>query len=239
MTQVRLNIKLLQKVSSKTGKKIKYLREQISKRANRYGITSEAALILWAKELKIGTASYQRSLPPHIQEEIRSKVSLPIVSVATSNKLKIKTRTRPDHTKSFLSSMIGRLIQDKQLLYRCEDLLKASGKFDRVFREATTILDHRIKSISGLRRMHPVDAVGKAINPDPDKAILKVSDERLEQEGFFYICKGLILAFRDTTHHEITDKFSREDALKFCSFIDMVLRTLSQSQKQGVEDGKK
>ena len=31
--------------------------------------------------------------------------------------------------------------------------------------------------------MKPVDVVGKVVNSDPDKAIVKLSDERAEQEG--------------------------------------------------------
>jgi len=232
MAKSRLDINLLEKLSDKTRKPVKYLREQISKRADRSGISSEAALILWAKNMGIGTAVYKRSLPSNIQEEVRS--TLPSIFTTESKGKKPlvahkeKARFRK---KSTLSLAIEYLIQDQELRDRCGDLLKAKRNFDRVFREATTIMDDRIKKLAGLGRMKPLDAVGKALNPDPQKAILKVSDEKYEQDGFYSICKGLVLAFRDPTHHKLSDQFSREDALKFCGFVDALLTVLGKAKK--------
>lgn len=228
MPKNRLNKKLLLKVASKSKYKLKYLREQISKRANRLGISSEAALILWAKELGIGTATFQHSLPSHIQLEIRNSLSSSVVHVKSEMPLKSKRNLNRVSIKSLIN--IDNLIQDGELRSRCKDLLEAKGKFDRVIREATTVLDHRIKKAGNLKNINPVDAVGKVLNPDPNKAILKISGERSLQEGFFSICKGLMLAFRDPTHHEISDNFSREDALKFCGLVDMVLGMITKSK---------
>jgi len=44
--------------------------------------------------------------------------------------------------------------------------------------------------------MNPENLVGKAINPDPAKAVIEVSSERAAQEGIYSICKGVMLAFR-------------------------------------------
>lgn len=68
----RLDKNLLAKLIIKTGKSEKYLREQISKKANKLGIYSEAVLVILAKQAGIGTSRYQRLLSPHIQAEIRS-----------------------------------------------------------------------------------------------------------------------------------------------------------------------
>lgn len=68
----KLSPKLLEKLSTKLNKKPKYVREQISKRANRYNMSSEAAMVIWAKSLKIGVSHYVNSLPAYIQSEIRS-----------------------------------------------------------------------------------------------------------------------------------------------------------------------
>jgi hypothetical protein len=44
------------------------------------------------------------------------------------------------------AATIKTFLQDGQLRARCADLLRARGHFDRVFREATTVLDDRLKA---------------------------------------------------------------------------------------------
>ncbi len=80
--------------------------------------------------------------------------------------------------------------------------------------------------------MNPGDVVGKVLNPDPQKAVLKVSDERSEQEGMFSVCKGLTLAFRGPAHHTLSDDFTRADALKFCGFVDTLLAILETASRK-------
>lgn len=228
----RFDTKLLTKLAKRTGKTEKYLREQISVRAGKLGISSEAFLILWAKKEGIGTAVYQRKLPSHIQLEVRD--ALPSIFTPSQLKSKISVSQKTPESqrkKSQLSLAIEYLIQDKELFDRCEDLIKAKKKFDRVFREATTVLEDRIKTLSGIKNLVGVNLVGKVLNPDPSKAVLKVSDKKFEQQGFFNICNGLMLAFRDTTHHDLSDKFTEQDALKFCGFIDSLLAILEQIKK--------
>jgi Protein of unknown function (Hypoth_ymh) len=81
-----------------------------------------------------------------------------------------------------------------------------------------------------------VDVVGTVLNPDPGKAILKVSEERTEQEGMFSICKGLMLAFRGPAHHELSDDFARAEAIQFCGFIDIILGVLGKATRGTVDD---
>jgi hypothetical protein len=230
MAKKRLDPKLLEKLATRTGKKEKYLREQISKRANRLGISAEAALIVWARQLNIGTASYLRKLSPNIQEEVRSAIPSVFAVERRRPKKGPSYKTRPGSSKTNIRLAIDYLVKDEELRGRCKDLLMASRHFDRVFREATTVLDDRLKRISGIAKMKPADLVGKALNPDPQKAVIHISSDKAEQEGFFNICKGMMLSFRDSTHHVLSENFTREDALKFCGFVDSILAVLSNAK---------
>lgn len=140
----------------------------------------------------------------------------------------------PRRSEPITAATINALLQDEQLRGRCKDLLRATKHFDRVFREATTVLDDRLKAKSAIKNINPVNLVGKALNPDPDRAIVVVSNNKDEQEGFHAMCKGVMLAFRNKTHHELSDKFTGEDALKFCGFIDLLLAVIEQARvKEG------
>ena len=68
----RLSPTLIKKLANKLDKSEKYVREQISKRARRERIYSEAALANWADELNIPISSYTRSLPQSQQTQIYS-----------------------------------------------------------------------------------------------------------------------------------------------------------------------
>jgi uncharacterized protein (TIGR02391 family) len=233
MGTTRLDPVLLHKLVKKTQKKEQYLREQIAKRANRLGISSEAELVLWAKQVGIGTGTFQRNLSPAIQTEIRE--TLPAMfSSRSSLPTKKNDEKGQVSQKSVLAMAIEYLINDEELRDRCKDLLKATRNYDRVFREATTVLEDRIKRLSGIRGMRGASLVSKIINPQPDRAVLKVSNEAYEQQGFHDICRGIMLAFRDTTHHDLRNTIRREDALKFCGFVDSILGILGNASKQEV-----
>jgi uncharacterized protein (TIGR02391 family) len=222
-TQPRLDGRLLQKIAEARGKSQKYVREQISKTAARLGITSQAAQIIIARELGISTALAVRKLAPHVQDQVRSaKVST--AGLQQERPLQ-KSIVKPPKAPTGVE-----ILSDPELKSRCADLLKAKKHFDRVFREATTVLDHRIKEKSGIAKMNPVALVGKALNPNPAKSILVVSEDSAVQEGMHSICKGLMLAFRDKAHHELNDKLTRNDAIKFCGFIDTVLTLIEGAQ---------
>ena len=178
----RLDERLLEKLVGRVGKPKKYVREQISKRASRQGISSEAVLILWAKELGIGTARYQHGLQPYIREEVRD--TLPAFfagerTVADSERAKEKSK-RPVKRSAMLSAAIEYLLEDEELRNRCADLLKARANYDRVFREATTVLDDRLKKLSGAKKINPAELTAKVLHPS--SALLRVSSDNDEQE---------------------------------------------------------
>lgn len=71
MTKVRLDPILLKKLSTKTGKREKYLRERISNLASKRGVSSEAYFVYWLNKERISAAVYQRRLSSAIRDEIR------------------------------------------------------------------------------------------------------------------------------------------------------------------------
>jgi uncharacterized protein (TIGR02391 family) len=231
MTTRKLDPNLLKKLSRKTGKEEKYLREQICRKASQLGIYPEAYLILWAKRLKIGTLRAERKIGrsfPQILEQIRE--SMPYFLEAPRTFKRKRERITQKISYPSLRLAIENLIGDESLKNRCKDLLRAKKYFDRVFREATTILEDRIRNISKINS-RGVDLIAKALNPDPNKAVIKVSNDPSEQEGIFNLCKGIILAFRNPTHHKLTDQFDEKDALRFISTIDLLLAIIKRASK--------
>lgn len=234
MPKTRLDIALLEKVATRTKKTEQYVREQISRRASRQGIASEAALIIWAKELGFGTAAAQRHLDPHIQQQITSAQS----TRGSSNRGRTDTATRGEQQSrvpSPLRAALELLLSDEELKTRCADLLMARKSFDRVFREATVVLDARLKELGGIKgKVNPAELVARVLHPS--KAVLVVSEYPDEQKGFFDLFSGLMAAFRNPAHHSINNKLTREDALRFCGFVDSLLTILGKARVNAPTD---
>jgi len=118
-------------------------------------------------------------------------------------------------------------IKDEELKSRCDDILTAPSNFDRVINQASQVLEDRIRTKSGLGKSFVgTNLINKALNSDSSKSVLVVSENNEEHEGFCHICRGIMLAFRNPTHHYLSDSFKREDALKFTAFIDNLLKIL-------------
>jgi uncharacterized protein (TIGR02391 family) len=117
-------------------------------------------------------------------------------------------------------------IKDTILKSRCSDLLSLTNHFDRVINQATQIFEDRIRELSGLNDLTGSTLVDRVIGSEPTK-IIRFSDDKNEHSGYFFICKGIISAFRNPTHHKIIDTIPREEALKFCGFIDTMLGVLN------------
>lgn len=228
MAKKRLDPDLLEKMVRKTRKSKQYLREQVSRRASRIAISSLAAQLLWARELGLGIASALNRSDPGVRDEVRSSPSLRPV-VANPKALR-QVRSAQQKKDPNLGAAVDFLLEDSELRDRCRDLLLARRHYDRVVREATTVLDNRLKKVSGISNMHPGALVGKALAPDPNKAVIIVSAERDEQEGFFSICKGVMQVFRNRAHHTLSNAFTQADALKFCGFIDTILAVVAKGE---------
>ena len=122
-------------------------------------------------------------------------------------------------------------IQDSELKARCADLLSAPSNFDRVINQATQVLEDRLRTRSRQDgSLTGTQLVNRVLRTNLSETVLKVSNDEGEHEGFCHICRGIMGAFRNPTHHYITNKFSREDALKVCAFIDNLLRVIDEAE---------
>lgn len=120
-------------------------------------------------------------------------------------------------------------IKDEELRARCGDLLTATDHFDRVVNQATLVFEIRIRRKARLDATDiGSDLVNKAIKADPEKSPIRISDIRSEQEGFANICRGIMQALRNESHHRAAE-FTREDAFAVCGFIDRLIRIIEQS----------
>jgi uncharacterized protein (TIGR02391 family) len=234
MKNTKLDAGLLDKIVKASGKSKQYIREQISRRAGRRGVSSLGAQLLWARDLSIGTAHALNRASQSAQEEFRNAVRLGLPTQkpsVTANAPNRRTAVAAKSRRQGLNAAIVNLvILDSELRARCRDLILARGHYDRALREATTVLEDRIKKLSDITNLTSVPLLGKALNPEPLKAVVVVSNEKEDQSGFFYICMGIMQAFRNKTHHNLSDAFTQVDALKFCGFIDTVLAVLAKGQ---------
>lgn len=239
-----LDQKLLDKVRQKLGKsKGSSINVIVSQKASSLGVSSEAALVLISKELGIGTATYQRKLDPQKQSEIRDM--LPVIfsrkNATTKNNNNFHICEK-DNIKSLpaiskrarLRAAVEYLLEDTELKERCIDLLLASTNFDRPINQATLVLENRIRiKASPQIRLEGVNLVNRMFSGNLSKTILKVSNNPDEQDGFTNILRGVMLAFRNPTHHHVINTFSREQALKVCGLVDVLLKVVDGAEKIG------
>jgi Protein of unknown function (Hypoth_ymh) len=123
------------------------------------------------------------------------------------------------------------LIKDEELKSRCSDLLSANDHFDRVINQATQVLEERLRrKLPDLAEGHGLTLVGQAIHKEPEKSRIRFSDESSEQEGYAALFRGVVGAFRNTSHHRFMSYVTREQALQICAFIDNLLAALDSAE---------
>lgn len=235
MAQTRLDQKLLSKIAKKIGKDLPNVRVRVSRIAAKLGISSEAALIILAKELGIGTAASQRRLDPSKQAEVRDSLPNVISRTYSSGKTSVKkkgTSGSGGNRKAAIKATIEYLLQDEDLRQRCSDLLLAKSHFDRAINQGTLLLEDRIrKKAKPNNGMVGENLIGYAFNAEISKSVLKISKNADEQRGYAAILRGVVPAFRNPTHHHVIETFTREEAIRVCAFIDVLLRVVDNSTK--------
>lgn len=123
------------------------------------------------------------------------------------------------------------VIKNEELKKRCSDLLSSPGPFDRAISQATLVLEDSIrKKVGDEDKLTGTNLAGKYIKSDPAESPVVISTDNSEQEGFSNMVKGVMLVFRNETHHQISDNFTREEALQVCGFIDNLISIIDRGQ---------
>ena len=233
MGKTILDPKLLAKLAAAKRKSEKYIRETVSKFAQRHGVSSEAALVVMARQSGVGTAVYQRKLDPPKQSEVRDLLtrSAPEHTATTRAGKQPTPRTKPASKRASLKTATRHLLQDAELRGRCLDLLDARSRFDRAISQATLVLEDRIrKKAKPQTPMTGESLVNFAFKDDIAKTVLRVaSGQADDQRGFTNILRGIVPAFRNQTHHHVTESFSQEDAILVVGFVDVLLRVVESA----------
>jgi uncharacterized protein (TIGR02391 family) len=233
-----LDKKLIEKLK-KQG--LKSVNVRVSQKASNLGISPEAALILIAKSYGLGTASFQKKLIPEKQREIRENLPsllepTPKKSISKSTLIKNNTESKNVKHKNskniVIKNALEYILQDDELRERCQDLILAKSKYDRAINQATLVLEQRIRTKSQpATPQNGSGLVNYAIKNSLSDTVLKLTNNNTEQEGYANIFRGIVLSFRNPTHHHILDNLTQEDALRICGFIDVLLRVIDNSQK--------
>jgi len=211
----------------------------MTKLAKKLDKTNLAAInvMVSKKAAKLGAAIYQRKLDSTKQAELRS--ALPAIFTSGERRIELPSSRRANGKKPVISKKsalrltVEYLIQDSVLLGRCQDILLASSNFDRPINQATQVLEDRIrKKAQPPTKMTGENLVNFAFNEDLARTRLQVaSSDADDQRGCTQILRGIVPAFRNITHHQIIDSFSREDAMRIVGFIDVLLRVVDNSKK--------
>lgn len=123
------------------------------------------------------------------------------------------------------------VIKDDELRSRCSDLLQAPGNYDRVIREATTVLENRLRSKPPhalLAQLIPnaADQMGdNLVNKllSPNSPILVISSEKRKQLAFHRIMLGAVSYLRNPYHHSLDPYTEWSWAWSTVGFIDRLL----------------
>jgi uncharacterized protein (TIGR02391 family) len=118
------------------------------------------------------------------------------------------------------------LVRDPELVRRCSDLLGASGDYDRVVREASTILEDRVRVATGSKIPGAVSLVRAAF--DVDKGMLRLSTERSEQAAAGHLFAGTMGLFRNQSGHQLIH-VSYEDAVRYVVMVDLLLSLVARA----------
>ncbi len=113
------------------------------------------------------------------------------------------------------------LIADPELLRRCADLLNADLDFDRVIREASVVLEDRIRRLTGSDARSAVPLMQSVFSAN--RPVLRISDDMQEQTGAMNLYTGVMGLFRNQGGHRLSTEVTQRNALQFVVMVDLLL----------------
>ena len=129
------------------------------------------------------------------------------------------------------------LIKDDELRTRTSDLFSAPGHYDRVLREATTILEDRIRRKvphEDLAKLIPNAAdqtgetlVNKLLSPQEPSV---VCGDRHQQTQVFRMLGGVLAYLRNPSHHSIDDDTAWSWAWSVVGLVDQLLDVIASAE---------
>jgi hypothetical protein len=127
---------------------------------------------------------------------------------------------------------------DPEIRRRCGDLfeqftlnLDDQDRFDTVLREASAVLEERIRTLSGLpANQYGLDLVSRALAVDTGELIL--SGDRNEQEAGHLLFRGFFGFVRNTVGHHLVPAYTKERAGQVLAYVDYLLFLLSQARRR-------
>lgn len=168
--------------------------------------------------------------PGNFQEDWQK---LEVIATEKAAEIAAEVRNRGVRVRLPTNAALLAAITDDELRQRCTDLLAAEGHYDRVINAACVILEDRVRTTIGApNRIIGVQLMQDAFNADNPQ--LRLSDELPEQLGAMQMYRGIIAFFRNSTGHRIVDTYSREDAIQFVVWVDLLLKMIRVARRPGI-----
>ena len=168
--------------------------------------------------------------PGNFQEDWQQ---LEVIATEKAAEIAAEARNRGMRVRPPTNAALLAAITDDELRQRCTDLLAAEGHYDRVINAACVILEDRVRTAIGApNRIIGVQLMQDAFNADNPQ--LRLSNEQPEQLGAMQIYRGTIAFFRNSTGHRIVDTYTKEDAIQFVVWIDLLLKMIGVARRPGI-----
>lgn len=233
-----INERLIEKISQKIKKPEKYIREQVSKKANVYGVQSPAAIIIWARSLGLSTTRVMNSLPPHFQEQVHSGIRFSPLRARKEEGLNTSDEIDNLRIKSLRDNLSGFKIKDYDIHIEIKDVTQRrfnSGQYADAVESAYKLVIKRVKAIVLRKTGEKLDgakAMGKAFDFDSQPPLVKfnnlISDEEKdEQRGIAFLFKGITFIRNRKAHEDVilNDPYK---ALEYLAIASVLMRLLDE-----------